>query len=81
MMGIDRPGGSNLVRMMARNMADSIINRGLVNVNEVWAMEEILYYPGLYAGTADLIGVHKGEPCIMDYKTTNKMKTRDKIVD
>lgn len=81
MMGIDRPGGSNLVRQMARNMADTIINRGLNNVSEVWAMEEMLYYPGLYAGTADLIGIHKGEACIMDYKTTNKMKTRDKIVD
>lgn len=78
---IERPGGSNLVRQMARNMADAIINRGLVNVSEVWAMEEMLYYPGLYAGTADLIGMHKGEPAIMDYKTTNKMKTKDKIVD
>jgi CRISPR/Cas system-associated exonuclease Cas4 (RecB family) len=78
---IDRPGGSNIVRQMARNMADAIINRGLVNVSEVWAMEEMLYYPGLYAGTADLIGMHKGEPAIMDYKTTNKMKTKDKIGD
>lgn len=78
---IDRPGGTNLVRQMARNMADVIINRGLVNVSEVWAMEEMLYYPKLYAGTADLIGMHKGEPAIMDYKTTNKMKTKDKIPD
>lgn len=81
MMGVDRPGGSNVVRQMARNMADTIINRGLKSVEEVWAMEEILYFPGLYAGTADLIGIHKGQPCIFDYKTTNKMKTRDKIVD
>ena len=81
MTGDERPGGNNLVRQMARNMADTIINRGLVNVSEVWAMEEILYYPGLYAGTADLIGVHKGQPCIMDYKTTRKMKTREQIVD
>lgn len=77
--GIPRPGGSNLVRKMAENMADTVINRGLVNVNEVWGMEEILYFPGLYAGTADLIGIHKGEPAIMDYKTTNKMKARDAI--
>jgi genome maintenance exonuclease 1 len=81
MEGLDRPRGSNLIRQMASNMADVIINRGLCNVAEVWAMEEILYYPGLYAGTADLIGLHKGEACIMDYKTTNKMKTKDKIGD
>lgn len=79
MMGIDRPGGSNLVRQMASNMADTIIARGLINVNEVWAMEEMLYFPKLYAGTADLIGLHQGEPAILDYKTTNKMKTKDKI--
>jgi genome maintenance exonuclease 1 len=79
MMGIDRPGGNNLVRRMASNMADTIIARGLVNISEVWAMEEMLYFPGLYAGTADLIAVHDGEPAICDYKTTNKMKSKDKI--
>ncbi len=79
MMGEERPGGSNVVRKMATNMADVIIERGLINVSEVWAMEEMLYFPGLYAGTADLIGIHNGEPAIMDYKTTNKMKSKDKI--
>jgi len=79
MMGIDRPRGSNLVRQMATNMADVIINRGLVNINEVWAMEEMLFYPKLYAGTADLIALHQGIPAICDYKTTNKMKKRDQL--
>jgi len=79
MEGIDRPRGNNVVRQMASNMADVIIDKGLPNVSEVWAMEEMLYFPGLYAGTADLIGIHNGEPAIMDYKTTNKMKSKDKI--
>jgi genome maintenance exonuclease 1 len=79
MMQIERPRGNNLVRQMASNMADVIIKRGLVNVSEVWAMEEMLYFPKLYAGTADLIGIHNGQPAIMDYKTTNKMKSKDKI--
>lgn len=79
LQGIPRPGGSNLVRQMATNMADQVINRGLINVNEVWGMEEILYRPGQYAGTADLICVHNGQPAIADYKTTNKMKSRDSI--
>lgn len=79
MEGIERPRGNNVVRQMACNMADTIIARGLTNVSEVWAMEEMLYFPGLYAGTADLIGIHNGEPAIMDYKTTNKMKSKDKI--
>lgn len=79
MMGIDRPRGSNLVRQMATNMADVIISRGLVNINEVWAMEEMLFFPKLYAGTADLIALHQGIPAICDYKTTNKMKKRDQL--
>lgn len=80
-MGIERPGGSNLVRVMARNMADQIINQGLPNVNEVWGMEEILYKPKEYAGTSDLIGIHNGEEAIMDYKTSRKMKRRSMIQD
>lgn len=79
--GIPRPGGNNLVRKLAQNMADQIINRGLPNVSEVWGMEQILYYPLCYAGTTDLVGIHNGEPAIMDYKTARKMKKRDMIDD
>lgn len=80
-MGEERPGGNNIVRVMAKNMADQVIEKGLCNVNEVWGMEEILYYPGLYAGTSDLIGIHNGEPAIMDYKTCRKMKKKATITD
>jgi genome maintenance exonuclease 1 len=78
---IDRPRGSNLVRQMARNMADTIIQRGLIHVDEAWGFEIPLYYPGEYAGTADLLGTWCDKPCIMDYKTTNKMKTKEMISD
>lgn len=81
MLGVDRPRGSNLVRQMAKNMADQIINRGLINVDEVWGIEAPLYMPMRYAGTADLIGVHQGLPAIMDFKTANKMKSVDMIED
>jgi hypothetical protein len=81
MQGIPRPGGSNLVRQMAKRMADTVIDQGLVNVDEIWGIESPLYFPELFAGTADLIGVHAGRPCIMDFKTTNKMKTVDMIGD
>jgi hypothetical protein len=81
MLGIERPRGSNLVRQMARNMADQVINRGLSNVDEVWGIEAPLYMPNRYAGTADLIGVYHGSPALMDFKTTNKMKTAEMIED
>lgn len=81
MMGLDRPGGNNFVRKLAENMADQIINRGLPNVTEVWGLEKILYYPGAYAGTTDLVGTHMGSEAIMDYKTARKMKKREMIDD
>lgn len=80
-MGVERPRGSNHVRVQARNMADQIIAHGFPRVTEVWGIEAALYYPGLYAGTSDLIGVFDGQPAIMDYKTAKKMKSRDKIED
>jgi hypothetical protein len=35
---------------------------------EVWGSEINLYYPELYAGTTDLVGVYNGAPAIMDFK-------------
>jgi len=81
MLGVERPRGSNLVRQMAKNMADQVINQGLVNVDEIWGIEAPLYMPEQYAGTADLIGVYQGSPALMDFKTTNKMKTEEMISD
>jgi hypothetical protein len=78
---IERPGGSNLVRQMAARMADVIIREGLPKVDEIWGMEVPLYFPGLFAGTTDLLGIYDGKPAIMDYKNTKKMKTKDQIED
>ncbi len=36
-----------------------------------------LYYPGLYSGTTDLIGVYDGEPAVMDFKQSNKIKKNE----
>ena len=35
----------------------------------------------LYAGTADCIGVYKGLPAIIDFKTAKKLKRKDWIED
>lgn len=72
--GVERPRGNNLVRQMAHRMADKIINEGLSKVDEVWGIETPLYFPQLYAGTTDLVGVYNGKPAIMDYKNTKNTK-------
>ena len=79
--GVERQPGNNPVHVKANAMADQIIKNGLSKVNEVWAMEQSLYFPGLYSGTTDLIGVYDGEPAIMDHKQTNKPKKAEWIED
>lgn len=73
--------GTNPYSIQSHKMAQTIINEGLVNCNEVWGTEVQLYCPGLYAGTTDLVGVHGGEDAIMDHKQTNKPKKREWIED
>jgi hypothetical protein len=80
-MGEERPRGNNMVRQLARNMADVVIGRGLVGVEEVWAIEQELWFPGLYAGTADLVILHKQALAIGDYKTTKKPKKDEWVLD
>jgi genome maintenance exonuclease 1 len=79
--GLPRMPGNNQVHVKANAMADRIIDEGLVDVNEVWAMEQSLYYPGLYSGTTDLVAVYKGNPSICDYKQTNKPKKEEWVED
>ena len=77
----ERPGGSNQVRVMAKNMADVTIERGLSRVTEIWGIEKAQYFPELYAGTADLIGCFEAAPAIMDYKTSKKIKKEEHMAD
>ena len=79
--GMQRQPGNNPVHIQANKMADVIIAQGLSKVSEVWAMEQSLYFPGLFSGTTDLVGVHEDEPAVMDYKQTNKPKKAEWVED
>ena len=65
----------------AHNMALRVIEQGLCNVTEFYGSECTLYYPGLYAGQTDLIGMHKNEMAVIDFKQTNKPKKREWVED
>ena len=73
--------GSNPYSKQSHLMAQSIIQQGLIKCDEYWGTEVPLYFPKIYAGTTDLVGVHDGSPAIMDYKQTNKPKKREWIED
>jgi len=69
------------VGKQAHNMAIQVIQSGLSNVTEFYGTECTLYYPGLYAGQTDLVGIHKGQDAIIDFKQTNKPKRKEWIDD
>jgi len=79
--GEDRTPGSNLIQQKGHQMANVIIDNGLNDVSEVWGSEVSLYYPELYAGTTDLVGVYKGEPAIMDFKQARRLKKKEWVED
>ncbi len=63
-------------------MGQTIFKEGLKGrMDEVWGSEITLYYPGLYAGATDLVGVYEGREAIIDFKQSNKPKRREWIED
>jgi len=80
-VGEQRQPGNNPVHVQANKMADVIIENGLSKMDEIWAMEQSLYFPGLYSGTTDLVGVYQGKPAVCDYKQTNKPKKEEWVED
>lgn len=73
--------GSNPYSIQSHKMAQTIIYEGLSKCNEFWGTEVPLYFPKIYAGTTDLVGLHDGSEAIMDHKQTNKPKKREWIED
>ncbi len=69
------------VGKQAHNMAIQVIQNGLSSVTEYYGTECTLFYPGLFAGQTDLVGVHKGQDAIIDFKQTNKPKKEEWIGD
>jgi hypothetical protein len=62
-------------------MAQKIIDIGLAPVDEYYGSEVTLYYPGLYAGSTDLVCRHNGMDTIIDFKQANRPKNKDWIDD
>jgi genome maintenance exonuclease 1 len=65
----------------ARPMAQKIIDTGLNPIAEYYGSEVTLHYPGLYAGSTDLICKHNGRDTIIDFKQSNKPKKEAWIED
>jgi genome maintenance exonuclease 1 len=77
---IDEPG-SNPYSQQSHKMANIIVEQGLDKMEECWGTEVPLYFPQVYAGTTDCLGVYNGKPAILDFKQTNKPKKTEWIGD
>jgi len=73
--GIEKKVGSNFVQQQGYNMSKVIIEKGLSQMTSLWGSEITLWFPGLYAGSTDLVGEWNGKPAIVDFKQANKKKT------
>jgi ATP-dependent exoDNAse (exonuclease V) beta subunit len=65
----------------ARPMAEKIMEIGLAPVSEYYGSEVTLFYPGLYAGSTDLVCNHNGMETIVDFKQSNRPKREEWIED
>jgi genome maintenance exonuclease 1 len=79
LLGTEYNPGNNMIHRQAKIMADVIKKNIEPDISEIWGCEVNLYYPELYAGTSDVLGVYKGKPTIMDFKQANKPKKREWI--
>ena len=64
-----------------KRMAEKVIEVGLAPVSGYYGSEVTLYYPGLYAGSTDLVGMHNDKETIIDFKQSNKPKREEWIGD
>lgn len=72
---------TNPYAQQSLDMAKLVIEKGFHKIHEVWGSEVPLYFPELYAGTTDCVGVHEDQESILDFKQTNKPKKREWIGD
>ena len=65
---------------VAGDMAQTIINKGLCDLSEIWG-SEVVYITLVHAGATDLVGVFDYENSIVDFKQSNKPKRKEWIDD
>jgi ATP-dependent exoDNAse (exonuclease V) beta subunit len=66
------------IRQMSRDLI-KIVEPG---IDEIWGQEQILWSNKYkYAGRTDMVGVWKGRPAIIDFKTSKKAKQSTQIRD
>ena len=69
------------IGVQAKPMAQKIIDIGLAPITNYYGSEVTLHYPGLYAGSTDLVCDYNGKETIVDFKQSNRPKRKEWIGD
>ena len=64
------------IGVIGKRMAQLVIKSALPSMDEYWGTEVTFY-----GGTADCVGVWRGQPAIIDFKQTNKPKIEKYVQD
>ena len=65
-----------------RQMVKDLITITELGVEEIWGQEQVLWNKKYgYAGRCDMVGIWKGKPSIIDFKTSKKTKYIKQIKD
>ena len=64
-----------------KRMAQKVIEVGLAPVSGFFGSEVTLYYPGLSAGSTDLVGIHNDKETVIDFKQANRPRREEWIGD
>src|SRR6056300_301143 len=65
-----------------RQMSRDLIKVAESGIDEVWGQEQVLWSNKYrYAGRTDMVGIWKGKPTIIDFKTSKKKKNQKQITD
>ena len=73
--------GRDWPAMKGHQMAFTLANKYFGSISEIHGSEVILYMPGRYAGTTDLVATYRGKLAIIDFKQSVKAKRYEYITD
>ena len=72
----------SLQTLDVRQMSQDLIKMADSGIEEIWGQEQVLWSNKYrYAGRTDMVGIWKGKPTIIDFKTSKKKKYVKQITD
>ena len=69
------------VSKISISILNCFIENLITDISEIWGLEVGVILDGLYAGTADCVGIYNDKESLIDFKTAKKIKPKEWIED